>query len=97
MLLAGRERLPDVSVAPARSYPLESTDGLRPHNVTATAVTYEGKRGVRLVVSDSARRSVVLRPTLGDLADIRVMVVDDQSPFRVAAEAVVRRGRGRGA
>ena len=42
--------------------PLTSTDALRPHNVTATAVTYAGRRGVRLVVSDSARRSVEALP-----------------------------------
>ncbi|MDF1502278.1 hypothetical protein PYV61_04980 [Roseisolibacter sp. H3M3-2] len=48
--------------ATERRYPLTSTDGLRPHNVTAAPVTYEGKRGVRLVVSDSARRSVEGRP-----------------------------------
>jgi hypothetical protein len=43
-------------------YPLTSTDGLRPHNVTATAMIYGGKRGVRLVVADSARRAVEGRP-----------------------------------
>lgn len=42
----------------ARRFPLSSIDALRPHNVTATAVTYGGKRGVRLVVADSARRRV---------------------------------------
>jgi hypothetical protein len=44
--------------SPARRYPLTTVEGLRPQNVTAAAVTYEGKRGVRLVVSDSARRRV---------------------------------------
>lgn len=42
----------------ARQYPLTSVGGLRPHNVTVTPVTHAGKRGVRAVVSDSARRSV---------------------------------------
>lgn len=43
--------------APHR-YPLTSVEGLRPHNVTATPATYAGKRGLRLVVADTARRSV---------------------------------------
>ena len=48
--------------ATERRFPLTSTDGLRPHNVTAAAVTYGGKRGVRLVVADSARRAIEGRP-----------------------------------
>lgn len=48
--------------AAARTYPLVSADGLQPRNVTVQPVTYEGKRGVRVVVSDSARRSVEGRP-----------------------------------
>jgi hypothetical protein len=43
-------------------YPLTSTDGLRPYNVTVAAVTYEGKRGVRLVVADSVCRAIEGRP-----------------------------------
>lgn len=48
--------------ATERRYPLISTDGLRPHNVTAAAVTYEGKRGVRLDVADSVRRAIEGQP-----------------------------------
>lgn len=44
--------------AASRRDPLASTDGLRLHNVTASSVIFAGKRGVRLAVSDSARRSV---------------------------------------
>lgn len=44
--------------AAVRTYPLRSITGLRPHNVTVTPVTHAGRRGVRVVVSDSARRSV---------------------------------------
>jgi hypothetical protein len=35
-------------------YALESATGLRLHNVTATPVTHEGKKGVRVVTSDEA-------------------------------------------
>jgi len=48
--------------ATEQRYPLTSTDGLRSHNVTVVAVTYEGKRGVRLVVADSVRRAIEGRP-----------------------------------
>lgn len=50
------------TVTTARVYPLVSADGLRLHNVTATPVTLAGRRGVRLVVSDSARRSIAGLP-----------------------------------
>ena len=49
------------TVAPARTsrsghYGLETTDGLRPHNVTVEPATHEGKRGVRVAISDEARQ-----------------------------------------
>jgi hypothetical protein len=50
------------AAATEQQYPLTSTDGLRLHNVTAAAVTYDGKRGVRLVVADNVRRAVEGRP-----------------------------------
>jgi hypothetical protein len=46
----------------AGRYALTTADSLQPHNVTVTPVVHAGKRGVRLVVSDSARRSVEGRP-----------------------------------
>jgi hypothetical protein len=46
----------------AERHPLTTADGLQPYNVTVTPVVYAGKRGVRLVVSDSARRSVEGKP-----------------------------------
>lgn len=48
--------------SPAQHERLEAEGRLRPHNVTVTPVTYAGKRGVRVVVADSARRSVEGRP-----------------------------------
>lgn len=54
--------LPALADAQARHYPLESAAGLRLHNVTAEAVTHEGKRGVRLTMSADAQRSVAGLP-----------------------------------
>jgi hypothetical protein len=48
--------------AQTRRFPLESTDGLRLHNVAAAAVTHAGKRGVRLTISDEARRRIAGLP-----------------------------------
>ncbi len=47
--------------APQR-FPLATTAGLAAHNTTATPVTYAGKRGVRLTVSEEARRSIAQLP-----------------------------------
>lgn len=62
LLITPGRVLGQTSGAIARVYPLVSTDGLHLHNVTATSVTLAGKRGVRLVVSDSAQRSVAGLP-----------------------------------
>ena len=52
-----------VSAQQARNFPLESAAGLRVHNVTAEAVTLDGKRGVRLTVSpELTRRLQALTP-----------------------------------
>jgi len=50
--------LPSAASSQPRQYPLESAAGLRPHNVTVEPATYEGKRAVRVVVSESALRRV---------------------------------------
>jgi hypothetical protein len=39
-----------------RQYPLQSTDGLTLHNVAAAPAMLEGKSGVRVTVSEAARR-----------------------------------------
>ena len=39
-----------------RQYPLESIDGLILHNVAAGPVTLDGRKGLRLTMSDEARR-----------------------------------------
>ena len=46
--------LPELASAQVRQYPLESGEGLRPHNVVAQPVTHNGKKGLR-IVADTAR------------------------------------------
>jgi len=49
--------------AQTRSYPLESANGLRPHNVAAAPAVFEGKKGLRLTISDEAvRRTQSMTP-----------------------------------
>jgi hypothetical protein len=66
--------LPSSAAAQARSYALESVAGLGPHNVSVTPVTHEGKRGVRVTISDDARRRIAgqtgQQPPLEQLAVI---------------------------
>ena len=40
----------------AKQFPLESADGLRLHNVAAEPAVLQGKKGVRLTISDEAAR-----------------------------------------
>jgi hypothetical protein len=48
--------LPAVSLAQARRYPLESASGLRLHNVAAEPAVLDGKKGLRLTISEEAMR-----------------------------------------
>ena len=48
--------LPDRAAAQARQYPLESLEGLRLHNVSAEPATLQGKKGLRLRLSEEAAR-----------------------------------------
>jgi len=48
--------LPAMAMAQSRSYPLESASGLRLHNVTATPAVLDGKKGLRLTISEDATR-----------------------------------------
>jgi hypothetical protein len=45
-----------------RRYALETSDGLRPHNVTVEPTTHAGKRGVRVTISDEAQRRIQQTP-----------------------------------
>lgn len=42
----------------AKHYPLESVSGLRLHNVTAEPATHQGKKGLRVTLSDDALRKL---------------------------------------
>jgi hypothetical protein len=55
--------LPAAASSQAGRFPLETADGLRLHNVQAEPVTYEGKRGVRVTISDDAQRRIERLPT----------------------------------
>jgi hypothetical protein len=46
--------LPSGVLAQAKSYALESADGLKLHNVTAVAATLQGKKGLKLTLSGGA-------------------------------------------
>lgn len=50
--------LPTTSSAQAMSYALESTAGLRLHNVVAEPAVLQGKKGLRVTISDEATRRV---------------------------------------
>jgi hypothetical protein len=49
---------PGRAVAQVKHYPLESPADLVLHNVTAEAVTLDGKRGLRLTLSQAVRRQL---------------------------------------
>jgi hypothetical protein len=71
---------PCAADAQARSYPLESAAGLRPHNVQVTPVTHEGKKGVRVTISEEAARRVQ-QMTPEQQAQFEPLVVIEGSDF----------------
>ena len=48
--------LPTTSLTQSHKYPLESTKGLTLHTVAATPATLQGRKGVRIAMSDEAER-----------------------------------------
>lgn len=64
----------------SQAFPLASAAGLAPHNTSATPVTYAGKRGVRLTVSDSARRSVA-QLSINQQAQLETFAVIEGTDF----------------
>jgi hypothetical protein len=54
--------LPAAASSQTRRYPLDSANGLRLHNVQAESVSHEGKRGVRVTISDDALRRLQQLP-----------------------------------
>lgn len=69
--------LPQTSGGRARHYPLESAEGLRLHNVAAEPAVLQGKKGVRLTLSEDTLRAT---PPQG-LADIEQLAVIDGLDF----------------
>jgi len=47
---------PSGASAQVKHYPLEATDGLRLHNVAAEPATLQGKKGLRVTMSEEAQR-----------------------------------------
>lgn len=69
--------VPQSSAGQARHYPLESAEGLRLHNVAAEPAVLQGKKGVRLTMSEETLR---VTPPQG-LADIEQLAVIDGLDF----------------
>ena len=57
---AGRKRF-YAAARQARQYPLASAEGLRLHNVSAEPVTLQGKKGLRVRMSEEAGRPFIKR------------------------------------
>jgi hypothetical protein len=66
--------------APATRHALASADGLRLHNVTATAVTHAGKRGVRVTTASEVQRRLEGQP-LEQQAQIERLAVIEGTDF----------------
>ena len=54
LAVAATPLLPGAASAQARRYPLEAADGLRPHNVKVEPATHQGRKGLRVTISDEA-------------------------------------------
>src|SRR5262249_16770586 len=65
--------VPGTAAPAAKHYALESTDGLRLHNVAAEPATVQGKRGLRITISEEAARQ------------LKSMAPDQQSRFEQLA------------
>ncbi|HET7809003.1 MAG TPA: hypothetical protein VFL16_00330 [Steroidobacteraceae bacterium] len=66
--------------AAPHEYPLETTSGLRMHNVQATPVKLEGKRGLMVVISDEEKQRIARQPA-GQKNVVETLVVIEDSDF----------------
>jgi hypothetical protein len=95
--------LPGTLAAQAKHYPLESTDGLRLHNVTAEPATLQGRKGLRLTLAEeAARRLERMPPAAGPQLDIEQVASIEGLEFAsgvIEAEiaGAVAAGAGQGA
>ena len=80
LFVAAALALPAHASAQARRFPLESADGLRPHNVKVEPVTHQGKKGVRVTLSDEAAARAQ-QMTAEQLAQLEELVVIDGTDF----------------
>lgn len=66
--------VPALAPAQTRRYPLEGQQGLRLHNVAAEPATLEGRRGLRVTVSnEGAQRAREQRPDGPDLSQLAII------------------------
>ena len=61
---------PPARTSSSGNFALETIDGVRPHNVTVEPATHLGQRGVRVAVSDDARRRMAAGENVEELAVI---------------------------
>ena len=71
--------LPETAARQARHFSLESANGLRLHNVTAEAAVLDGKKGVRVTMSEETLRRAPTSPQA--IADIEQLAVIDGLDF----------------
>ena len=77
LLLAGAAA---AQPAGGRRYPLTSTVGLRPHNVTVTAVTHAGRSGLRVTTSAEVQQRIQALP-LEQQSQVERLAVLEPSDF----------------
>jgi hypothetical protein len=74
--------LPGLASAQSQQYPLEAADRLRLHNVTAQPATLEGKKGLRVTLSDEgAAQFEKLTPEQRAQGDIEQLVMIEGPDF----------------
>jgi hypothetical protein len=83
-----------VLAAQAKQFALETTDGLRAHNVNVEPATHAGKRGVRVAISDEAQRR--LQQTPGEPLE-QLVVIDGTDFANGVIEAEIAGAPGSGA
>ena len=98
LLAAAALALPALAAAQARSLPLESAEGLRLHNVKATPATLDGKRGVRVEISEEGTRQLGQPLPAGQPRLEQLAVIDgtDFSDGVIEAEIAGAPGAGAG-
>lgn len=74
--------IPTAAVAqPVKRHTLDSPEGLRLHNVKAEAVTHEGKRGLRVTMSEDARRQTAQMTIEQQSAQLEKLAVIEGTDF----------------